>query len=216
MKNYDGILFDFDYTLVDSSKGIVLCAQHAFEHMGFRIKSDDILDAIGMPLPEKYHHLTGDSEAQGGHRFRQLFMQKQPDVMTDNTHLFPGVADALEGFSSKGVSLGIVSTKTSAPIHELLQRESLSHHFDCVIGGEHVSTHKPDPEGIYLALEALALSAHNAVLIGDSIYDAGAAKNAGIDFIASLTGKTSRSAFEAFPKVGALDALQDIFELQTV
>lgn len=214
MKQYDAILFDFDFTLVDSSQGIVLCAQHAFDQMGFKIKERDITHAIGMPLPEKYQHLTGDDDKAEGQRFMQLFMQKQPELMTDNTTLFTGVPEVLQLLSTKGHAIGIVSTKTTRPIYELLHREELAHHFHCVIGGEHVKRHKPDPEGIKLALGELNLPSERVLFVGDSIYDAGAAQQAGVDFVATLSGLTPKSTFAAFPSVAIVESLNELLALQ--
>lgn len=35
MKSYQAYLFDFDYTLADSSKGIVMCYRNVLERHGF-------------------------------------------------------------------------------------------------------------------------------------------------------------------------------------
>ena len=212
MKNYDAILFDFDFTLVDSSQGIVLCAQHAFDRMGFDVDDQAIIDAIGMPLPEKYHHITGDNEASAGAHFMQLFMQKQPELMTDNTSLFAEVPAMLQQLNSHGHAVGIVSTKTTEPIYELLHRESLAEHFHCVVGGEHVTRHKPDPEGIHIAMKDLNVPHERVLFVGDSIYDAGAAEQAGVDFVATLSGRTPASAFDAYPCLAVVGSLSELHD----
>ena len=40
MKSYQAYLFDFDYTLADSSKGIVMCYRNVLERHGFHQVDD--------------------------------------------------------------------------------------------------------------------------------------------------------------------------------
>ena len=41
--NYTTYLFDFDYTLANSSKGIVLCFQHVLQRNGYIAVSDEAI-----------------------------------------------------------------------------------------------------------------------------------------------------------------------------
>lgn len=40
MKSYQAYLFDFDYTLADSSRGIVMCYRNVLERHGFHQVDD--------------------------------------------------------------------------------------------------------------------------------------------------------------------------------
>ena len=51
--------------------------------------------------------------------------------------------------------------------------------FGVVIGFEDVRRHKPDPEGVNLALEALGILPAEALVVGDSPADMEAARRAG-------------------------------------
>jgi pyrophosphatase PpaX len=52
-----------------------------------------------------------------------------------------------------------------------------------IIAADDINNHKPHPEALEKALEQLGGDKQNAVIIGDSDKDIGAAKNAGIDCI---------------------------------
>ena len=69
---------------------------------------------------------------------------------------------------------------------------------------------KPDPQGINMALDKLNMQRSQAIYIGDSIYDAGAAQNAGISFAAVLTGTTDSQQFSAYPSVQMMSALSEL------
>lgn len=55
MKTYQTYLFDFDYTLADSSRGIVICFRNVLERHGFhQIDDHTIKRTIGKTLPESF------------------------------------------------------------------------------------------------------------------------------------------------------------------
>jgi phosphoglycolate phosphatase-like HAD superfamily hydrolase len=79
--------------------------------------------------------------------------------------------------------------------------------FDKIIGGEDVEHHKPDPEGVFKAIDALKISPSQCIFIGDSVTDAQTANNAKIKFIASLTGTTTKNEFKEYPVDFFLDEI---------
>ena len=64
------------------------------------------------------------------------------------------------------------------------------------MGGDAVTHHKPNPEGLLLAISRLGAQKQDVLYIGDALVDAEAARQAGIDFLAVLTGTVSRETFE--------------------
>jgi phosphoglycolate phosphatase len=208
---YEIYLFDFDYTLVDSSEGIVRCALWALAELGYKnVSAEAIRQTIGHTLPEAYQILTGDGDQARGLKFEQLFRVHQVGVMTKNTHLFDHVPEVLAGLQASGARLGIVSTKLTKPIYELLDREGLVGYFDVVIGAEHVAHHKPHPQGLQLALTALKRKPQDALFVGDSVFDAGAARNAALDFAGVLTGRTTREQLAHYPHRAIADHLKEL------
>lgn len=132
--------------------------------------------------------------------------------MADATVLFDSVPKTVSKLKKQGFTLGIVSTKFRYRIVSILQREHLSDTFDVIVGGEDVSRHKPDPEGLLKAMKAVQCSAADSVYIGDSVVDAEAAERAGVRFIAVLTGTTSKNAFNGFDVFQFADHIQNILK----
>jgi phosphoglycolate phosphatase len=57
-------IFDFDYTLADSSEGCVECVNFAFQEMGLdRHSNEKICRTIGLSLKETFLTLSGDRDA---------------------------------------------------------------------------------------------------------------------------------------------------------
>ena len=90
------IIFDFDYTLGDTTNGIVLSAQYALEQMGEEERTyEEIKKTIGLSLSETYKALTGNMDEARADRFFDLFKEKADEVMVDSAELYPGVMEYL-------------------------------------------------------------------------------------------------------------------------
>lgn len=199
---YRGICFDFDYTLADATDSIVAGFQSALQEMGWPVpEREAVRVTIGHFLEDAYTMLTGDSSQEGRSRFNPLYQKTAFPMQVAGIPLFPGAEELLRGLKAQGVHLAIVSSRRSASILPTLEQRGLLGDFDMVIGGGEVNSHKPDPEGILLVLDKLGLKPEELLYCGDTVLDAGAAKNAGVDFVAVLNGTTPREAFADWPCV---------------
>ncbi len=207
------MIFDFDYTLADSSMGVLDCVNHALRNMGLpTARAEDIKETIGMSLPDTLANLTGRENEEEGEEFSRLFIERADEVMADLTDVLDDVPRVIGQLKDKGICLGIVSTKFRYRIETILCRAGLLEPFDVIVGGEDVSRHKPDPEGLLMAMERLG-SIGSILYVGDSLSDAEAAKRAGLPFVAVLSGVTPREAFEGYPIHRILNKLSELIDL---
>ena len=205
------VIFDFDYTLGDSTDGIVACANYALQSMGRPPQSvDAIRHTIGLSLTATYAALTDDLDNENAERFADAFRHKADDVMAASATLYDGALPLLRELHNKGIRTAVVTTKFGYRIRQILARFDASDLVDVIVGAEDVSAVKPDPEGLYTALHQLKVPASDVLYVGDSVVDAAAASAAGIPFIAVLTGTTAREAFKAYPHVHLSPDLWDI------
>jgi phosphoglycolate phosphatase len=79
-----------------------------------------------------------------------------------------------------------------------------------IVGGEDITTHKPDPESLLLALHKLGASSGETVYVGDSVVDAQTAERVGTPFFAVLSGLTPREAFHGYKVVQVLSSVRDL------
>lgn len=193
-------IFDFDYTLADSSQGIIECINFALQEMGLKTASNEaICKTIGLTLDNAFIELSGPPPNEFLiNEFKTLFKKRADVVMADYTFLYESIDGTLKALKNKGNLLGIVSTKFRYRIEAILAREKILDLFDIIVGGEDVKNHKPDPEGVLKATEKLNVPLSKCIFIGDSVTDAATAQNAGIEFIASLTGTTPREKFNNY------------------
>ncbi|MCH7800648.1 MAG: HAD-IA family hydrolase [Chloroflexi bacterium] len=199
------VVFDFDFTLADSSGPVVECVNYGLRGLGLAEASGDAIKrTIGLHLSDTLVALAGEEQRPNAHRFLELFGERADDVMAENTRIFPGVSEALETLKGCGYRLGIVSTKYRYRIEQILSKAGLLSQFDVIVGGEDVERHKPAPDSLLMALERLRVDHQEVVYVGDSITDARTAQATDVGFVAVLSGTTLAHEFEAFPKLTVL------------
>ena len=200
------VLFDFDYTLGDTTNGIVLSAQYALERMGEEERTcEEIKKTIGLSLSETYKKLTGNMDEERADRFFDLFKEKADEVMVDSAELYPGVKEMLVSLREKGYRIGIVTTKFAYRVRNIMKKFDAEGLFDVVIGVGDVTKVKPNPEGLLPAVEQLGVKIDDVLYVGDSFVDAQAAEAAGMKFAGVLTGTTTREEFLKYPCEGVED-----------
>lgn len=199
------VIFDFDYTLADSSAGIIDCIQTSQGLMALPVSSAEaIVRTIGLSVPEILVTLNGQDQRHRVHEFRKHFQARADEVMADNTHVYATVPDMLQSLASDGVLSAIASTKFRYRIEAILERDGLRDLVHTVVGAEDVAAHKPDLACLFRTLEQLHVAADKAIYVGDSLPDAGAAQAAGIRFVGVLTGTTTAADFSPFEPVAVL------------
>lgn len=208
MKEYRTYLFDFDYTLADSSKGIVICYRNVLERHGHNgISDEQIKRTIGKTLVESFSILAGTTDAETLEEYRKEYVKEADTFMTVNTRLFPETLSVLSSLKEIGAKIGIISTKYRFRIMELLNSRFHDGLIDIIVGGEDVKVAKPSPEGVFLALEKLDAEKSSTLYIGDSTVDAETAQAAGVDFAGVLHGATTEDELKAYPHVTVMKDL---------
>ena len=211
MKTLESVIFDFDYTLADSSQGAIECINFALREMRLDGVSDEAAcRTIGLSLAETFLTLGEHHEPHRCDEFHRLFVQRAEQVMANLTVLYESVPVMVETLRARGLRLGIVSTKYRRRIHEVLTREAMLHGFHVIIGGEDVKQHKPHPQGLFEALERLECSPASVVYVGDSEVDAELARRAGVPLVIVLSGVTPRQRFENYEPLAVLDSIREL------
>ena len=208
---YKAVIFDFDYTLGDSTNGIVLSINHALEKLGFRAQDTKTIQrTIGLSLKDTLFELTGIQDEEPAQKFTQYFKEKADEVMVDNTRLYEGVLTILKKLRDNKILLGIVTTKYHYRIEQILERNDARSVIDVIIGGDDVKNEKPDPEGLLTAIQKLNVSKNQVLYVGDSVVDAKTAQSAGVDFVAVLTGTTEREEFMNYEYVSIEESVREL------
>jgi phosphoglycolate phosphatase len=206
------ILFDLDGTLIESTEAITSTFHHAFDVHGEKNPTDEEIHAlIGHPLDVMFARL-GVEESRVWD-FVDTYKQRYRTISKIKTELLPSAQKAVE-LAGTFATLGIVTTKTGLYSQELMEHFGIMHHFEVLIGREHVEHPKPHAEPIYKALEKLPKD-DNIWMIGDTELDLISAKNAGVNSIGVLGGYGSKESLEAHTKNIFKDAYEAVKYLKT-
>ena len=213
--NYTTYLFDFDYTLADSSRGIVTCFHNVLTRHGYtEVTDDDIKRTIGKTLEDSFSILTGVTDAGQLAGFKAEYRKEADTHMTVNTVLFLETKSVLTALKDSGARIGIISTKYRFRIKELLDQHFPEDFMDIIVGGEDVKAAKPSPEGLLLAIKRLHVSKAETLYIGDSTVDAETAQAAGVDFAGVTHGVTTAKELEKYPHRKIMNTLEELLAVQ--
>lgn len=211
--SYTTYLFDFDYTLADSSRGIVTCFRNVLTRHGYmEVTDEEIKRTIGKTLEDSFSILTGVTDAQQLAGFKDEYRKEADTHMTVNTVLFLETKSVLVALKDAGAHIGIISTKYRYRIKELLDQHSLSSFLDIIVGGEDVKTPKPSPEGLLFAIKQLHTTKAETLYIGDSTIDAETAQAAGVDFAGVTHGVTTAEELSKYPHKKIMSTLEELLE----
>lgn len=211
---YSCYLFDFDYTLADSSKGITDCFHQTMAAFGLPPVDDITIErTIGLPMRDAVRKITGLDGDEKIEEFLTHYRALADKTMTAKTFFYPEALPTLKTLRERGARIAIISSKTSHRIREAFVRDKAEGLIDFIIGCEEVKELKPSPEGIFLALARFGAKPADALYTGDSTTDAAAAKNAGVAFYGVTHGVTSAEELAAYPHQAIGDTLETAAKL---
>ncbi len=184
---YKAIIFDLDDTLLNSISARVISLQSVFTSAGITEQDAErfIRDLQGTSLSAALAQLAKDLGI-GVDLFldyRRTYWTKGQGIL----RLYPGIKQMLNKLHKYGLKLGVVTTKAVnvefegnvIGARQELQELGIADLFAVLIGFEDVTFHKPHPEGINMALIRLDVAPGEALMVGDSAGDIGAAQAAG-------------------------------------
>lgn len=210
-------IFDFDYTLIDATAGIVRSYNDTFREFGFAEQPEEVIRAtVGLTVTESFMMMTGSSDLELARRFYAGFIRAADQIMTANTVFLPGSRDLLYALYAAGKLRAVVTTKLARRITDFLAKQGAPELIDFVIGFDEVKAQKPAPDGLIAACARLeedyGIVSRNVVYVGDNEVDARAAEAAGIDYIGVTTGTTPAEVLASYPHVAVVSGMPEILQ----
>lgn len=205
------VLFDLDGTLVDSIGLLVASMQYAYEGRARRPEVAEWVRLIGTPLDDMLGlWADGPKDVELLRARYREYQIAQHDAMTT---AYPGTVETIRALHAEGHALAVVTSKLEVGARRSLKFIGVEDCFRAVVGIDHTTRHKPDPEPVHHALRLLGLPPSRAVFIGDSTHDMHAGRAAGVVTAAATWGPYSREELlptqpdhwlEAMPEVPVL------------
>lgn len=182
------VVFDLDGTLADTSADLIAAANACFIGMSHKAPLDPIADALTAfgggraMLKLGFSRLGGFSDADIDAQYPTLLKHYAENIDT-HTVLYDGVLDALNELTQSGHLLGVCTNKPEGLAQELLVRLDIRDYFGAMLGADTLPVRKPDPLHLWTTIDQMGGNRDRAVLIGDTITDRNAAKNANVPCI---------------------------------
>lgn len=176
------VLFDLDGTLADTAPDLGA----ALNRMRIARGLDAVpLDEIRPCASHGARGLLGlgfsVSPADDGYEaLRDEFLDLYERDLFNETQLFPGMAQLLDGIEVRGLPWGVVTNKAERFALPLLELMGLTKRAACIIGGDTTGKTKPHPEPLFAASRRIDVPSSDCVYVGDDRRDVEAALAAGM------------------------------------
>ena len=204
------ILFDIDGTLVDSNDAHVEAWQKAFAAEGYAFSRPEIHAQVGKGGDNLVPSLLPDAPTEVQERIARAEGEIYKRDYLKQVEPFPGARRFLKDLVERGHTIVLASSASRMEVDHyvgLLDAEGL---LSGTTSKDDVARSKPCPDIFTAALGQTGGPAESAIVVGDTPYDILAARRAGIDAIAVLSGGFEE---EELLSCGPLAIYRDVAEL---
>lgn len=190
------VIFDLDGTLIDTAPDLMASLNHVLTAGGLAaVGYDKVTWLVGQgarAMIERGWALHGHegTPAELDAAFT-AFLDHYGAAMPGDSVAFPGLVEALDRLSAAGFTLAVCTNKSEAMALRLLEMLGLRDRFAAVTGGDTFAVRKPHGDHILKTIERAGGVPASSVMVGDSVNDILAAKNAGIASIGVPFGYTA-------------------------
>ena len=166
MNSIKALLFDWDGTLVDSAHLGLAAFEKTFSELGV-VFAHEVYEAKYSPnwystyealgLPKELWQTADD-----------LWIQHYGE---QSAALIEGVGETLLALHTRGYQLGVVTSGSRSRVCREVQQSVLKDAFSVIICNEDILNKKPDPEGLFLAIQELSIDPSRCAYVGDAPED---------------------------------------------
>jgi phosphoglycolate phosphatase len=204
---YDLVIFDWDGTLMDSTRVIAGSLQSACRDIGCTIPSDEeALFVIGLNMADTFARVLPDLDADGqkrlAERYRHHFLAREHEAP-----LFRGVREMLSDLHGRGRRLAVATGKARRGLDRALESTGLARWFEATRCADEGFA-KPHPGMLLMLLEMTGVEPARALMVGDTTHDLELAANAGVDAVAVSYGAHHGDLLATRPARARVDSVQ--------
>ncbi|NWN90057.1 phosphoglycolate phosphatase [Marinobacter adhaerens] len=216
----DVALFDLDGTLVDSAPDLAAAVDRTLEQLGREPAGlERVRQWVGHGSPILMRRaLAGRADWEPASTVDDtlfndalaLFFTNYQQFNGQHAVVYPGAEACLQALAEHGCRLAVVTNKPEQFTGPLLRQLGLAKYFRLVVGGDTLSTKKPDPAPLHYAMKTLQGSPNRTVMVGDSAADVSAARAAGLPCIAVTYGYNFGKPVQALEADAVVDSLSEL------
>ena len=197
MLKVKGILLDLDGTIVDSKEAYLEAVKTAFKTVGQRMVNAKIVTEIPKRLEQNLpiKDLLKGIDAQ---KFLTIYLNAYYQNTSTKTKPIPKISETLKKLSEKA-KLALITMRyvPKEKVASELEKFGLAKYFQYIITALDTHDPKPSPEALIKCAKQLDIPKCECLVVGDSVADIKAGKNAGIKTVAVLSGIFSRKELKS-------------------
>jgi HAD superfamily hydrolase (TIGR01509 family) len=202
------VFLDIDGTLMDTNYLHIEAWAQAFEEVGARPPRSRIHREVGKGSDKLIPGFVEDDGKAG--RVSELHSEYYAQLQ-ERGHPLPGAKELVASLVGRGYEVWLATSAKPEELEHHMQELEAEGKISGVVSSDEAEESKPAPDIFGLALERAGVSSEEAVVVGDSIWDIEAAKDAGVRVAAVMTGGAfSRAELE---EAGAYAVYEDCAEL---
>ncbi len=142
-----------------------------------------------------------------------LFMEIYAANTSGRSQLYPGVASGLQTLQQAGYQLACVTNKAAAFTLPLLADKGIKDYFSVIVSGDTTAKKKPDPMPLLYAAEKCGIDPQRCLMVGDSMHDVAAARNASFAVVAVPYGYNHGNDIRDAKPDAVIDSLDELNSL---
>jgi HAD superfamily hydrolase (TIGR01509 family) len=202
------VFLDIDGTLMDTNYLHIEAWAQAFEEVGARPPRSRIHHEVGKGSEKLITEFV--EEDQKAERVSELHSEYYAKLQ-ERGHPLPGAKELIASLVDRDYEVWLATSAEPEELEHHMQELGAEGKISGVVSSDEAEESKPAPDIFGLALERAGVSPEDAVVVGDSIWDIEAAKEAGVRVAAVMTGGAfSRAELE---EAGAYAVYEDCHEL---
>lgn len=182
----NGFIFDVDGTLIDSEGLFYDSLRYALDLHNIHPETG-LNGLFGLTVGETLARLNIAPDSGVG-----AVWEKRFEELSGNAPFYSGILDTFRLLHARNAHIVIVTSRNHSTVDPIWKNSSLSPYIEFCVAAEDTVRHKPHPDPLLLAVNALNLDPASTVYIGDTMNDYSAAIAAGITFVsAAWNGRAS-------------------------
>ncbi|MVO89508.1 HAD-IA family hydrolase [Streptomyces sp. p1417] len=190
-------LFDVDGTLADTNHLHVITWWEAFRQAGHHVATHDIHHAIGLGSTDLVARLLGDDRDTAEDEDISTAHKVLYATYFDRLPALDGARELLYACDARGWRVVLATSAGGAELSALRRAIDADDVIAGVASADDVSAGKPAPDPVHQALDIAGCEPHEALFVGDTVWDMRAARRAGVRGVAVLSGGIPRRDLEA-------------------